>query len=206
MSDKKSHYNVLGVNKNDSKKIIKREYRKLVMRWHPDHNKENIELAKEKFIEINLAYKILSDPNLKYKYDNDELDSTLTMIDERELAVCKKFVKSFWKIINLDDVINNFSERDKIVMFNYVSDIYLDKEEFYKDLKEKNIEKLLKKINGGISVYIDNFKNHYYVNYINFAKLIVSLKGIKCATLIALCLLFCVINFIILLFTFFYYQ
>lgn len=56
----KDYYNVLGVGKNASDEEIKRAYRKLAMKYHPDRNPNKKE-AEERFKEINEAYAVLSD-------------------------------------------------------------------------------------------------------------------------------------------------
>ena len=68
MSDKRDYYEVLGVDRNASQEEIKKAYRKLAMKYHPDRNPDDKE-AEQKFKEINEAYGVLSDPDKKAKYD-----------------------------------------------------------------------------------------------------------------------------------------
>ena len=63
----KSLYETLGVSENASADEIKKSYRKLARKYHPDINKE--ESAVEKFKEINAAYEVLSDKEKKAQYD-----------------------------------------------------------------------------------------------------------------------------------------
>ncbi|CAA6800785.1 MAG: DnaJ-class molecular chaperone CbpA [uncultured Sulfurovum sp.] len=63
----KSLYETLGVSDNASSDEIKKAYRKLARKYHPDINKE--ESAQEKFKEINAAYEVLSDAEKKAQYD-----------------------------------------------------------------------------------------------------------------------------------------
>lgn len=65
--NKKDYYEVLGVSKDASDEEIKRSFRKLAKKYHPDVNKE--EGAEEKFKEIGEAYAILSDPTKRKQYD-----------------------------------------------------------------------------------------------------------------------------------------
>ncbi len=61
-------YEVLGVEKSASDAEIKKAYRKLAMKYHPDQNRDNPE-AEAKFKEVNQAYEILSDSEKKGRYD-----------------------------------------------------------------------------------------------------------------------------------------
>ncbi len=63
----KSLYETLGISENASADEIKKAYRKLARKYHPDINKD--ESAVEKFKEINAAYEVLSDPEKKSQYD-----------------------------------------------------------------------------------------------------------------------------------------
>ena len=64
----KSYYDILGVSKTASSDELKKAYRKLAMKYHPDQNKDNAE-AEEKFKEVNEAYDVLKDPQKKAAYD-----------------------------------------------------------------------------------------------------------------------------------------
>ena len=63
-------YEVLGIAKDANPEIIRKSYRKLAVKWHPDKNPENQAEASEKFKLIAEAYEVLSDPEKKREYDN----------------------------------------------------------------------------------------------------------------------------------------
>lgn len=64
----KDYYDILGISKGASDDEIKKAYRKLAMKYHPDRNPDNKE-AEDKFKDINEAYQVLSDPQKKSQYD-----------------------------------------------------------------------------------------------------------------------------------------
>ncbi len=65
---KRDYYEVLGIDKNASKDEIKKAYRKMAMKYHPDRNPDNKE-AEEKFKESAEAYEVLSNDDKRAKYD-----------------------------------------------------------------------------------------------------------------------------------------
>ena len=62
------YYKILGVNKTSSDEEIKKAYRKLAMKYHPDHTKGD-KTAEEKFKSISEAYAVLSDKEKRRQYD-----------------------------------------------------------------------------------------------------------------------------------------
>jgi molecular chaperone DnaJ len=68
MSKKRDYYEVLGVDRNIGEEDLKRAYRKLAVKYHPDKNPGDHE-AEEKFKELGEAYEALSDPNKRAAYD-----------------------------------------------------------------------------------------------------------------------------------------
>lgn len=65
----KDYYQILEVSRNATPDELKKAYRKLAMKWHPDKNKGNEEEANVRFTEISEAYQVLSDPEKKQIYD-----------------------------------------------------------------------------------------------------------------------------------------
>ena len=68
MASKRDYYEVLGIKKGASQSEIKKAYRKMAKKYHPDTNAGN-EAAAEKFKEVSEAYSVLNDPEKKKLYD-----------------------------------------------------------------------------------------------------------------------------------------
>ena len=69
MAEKRDYYEVLGVSKTASEDEIKKAFRKLAKKYHPDANPDNKKEAEAKFKEVNEAYETLSDPQKRKTYD-----------------------------------------------------------------------------------------------------------------------------------------
>ena len=83
MAEKRDYYEVLGLEKGASEQEIKRAFRKMAMKYHPDRNPGDKE-AEEHFKEVNEAYSVLSDPEKKANYDR--FDAMLELIPTPALA------------------------------------------------------------------------------------------------------------------------
>jgi molecular chaperone DnaJ len=68
MSDK-NYYDVLGIDKNASEADIKKAFRKLARKYHPDVNRDDPKTSEAKFKEVNEAYSVLSDETKRAQYD-----------------------------------------------------------------------------------------------------------------------------------------
>lgn len=68
MADKRDYYDILGLNKGASDDEIKKAYRKLAKKYHPDVNPDNKD-AEAKFKEVSEAYEVLSDSDKRGRYD-----------------------------------------------------------------------------------------------------------------------------------------
>ena len=69
VADKKDYYEVLGVPRSASEDEIKKAFRKLARKYHPDVNRDDPKTAEAKFKEINEAYEVLSNQENRAKYD-----------------------------------------------------------------------------------------------------------------------------------------
>ena len=81
----KDLYMILGVNRNSTIDEIRKEFKKLVLKWHPDKHNENEEkkiFAEKKFKEINSAYHILIDPYKREIYDKTGKDENIEQKSE----------------------------------------------------------------------------------------------------------------------------
>jgi len=67
MPIKRDYYEILGVDRDASDEEIRRAFRKLAFKYHPDHNRD--EKTAERFKEVNEAYEVLSDPDKRATYD-----------------------------------------------------------------------------------------------------------------------------------------
>ncbi|WGH27677.1 MAG: DnaJ domain-containing protein [Candidatus Shikimatogenerans bostrichidophilus] len=92
----KNYYEILGITKDSSLNDIKKAYRKLAIKYHPDKNPNN-KIAEEKFKEAAEAYSVLSDPNKRKKYD--------------QFGNNNEFNKDFYSSnSNMDDIFSNFGD------------------------------------------------------------------------------------------------
>ncbi|UCE80915.1 MAG: molecular chaperone DnaJ [Methanobacteriota archaeon] len=69
MPSKRDYYEILGIDKDANSDEIKKAYRKLAMKYHPDKNKDNPKEAEEKFKELSEAYEVLADQEKRIRYD-----------------------------------------------------------------------------------------------------------------------------------------
>ena len=65
----KDYYQILGVSTDASPEDIKKAFRRLALRYHPDRNPGNTEEAEGRFKEINEAYEVLGDEQKRHQYD-----------------------------------------------------------------------------------------------------------------------------------------
>lgn len=117
-NDEKDYYALLGVSRNASDREIKKAFRKLAVKYHPDKNKEKD--AEEKFKKLAQAYEVLTDPEKRKKYD--------------------KFGSSYFENnggsggtagqgfqFNFDDILRNFEDEFGQSSFHFGGNAYEDR-------------------------------------------------------------------------------
>ena len=88
-----NYYEILGVDRNATAKEIKKAYRQLAKKWHPDLNQDNVEVAGKKMREINVAYDTLSNEVSRIDYDK-KLDAEAAKSTDAEnftKKICRNF-------------------------------------------------------------------------------------------------------------------
>ena len=82
------YYKLLGVKRSASKSEIRRAFKKLSLKYHPDKNKDNPEKAKAKFIKIANAYEVLNDDKL----------SNINTVGDNKGVISKIFLICFLEV------------------------------------------------------------------------------------------------------------
>ncbi len=91
MAEKKDYYGILGVEKTATDDELKKAYRKMAKKYHPDANPDNKAEAEAKFKEVNEAYEVLSNPQKKEKcMINLELQIQMQDSEEQEVLLEEK--------------------------------------------------------------------------------------------------------------------
>ncbi|XP_055636823.1 dnaJ homolog subfamily C member 21 [Toxorhynchites rutilus septentrionalis] len=96
----KCHYEVLGVERSAGDEEIKKAYRKLALRWHPDKNLDNTEKANQQFLLVQAAYDVLSDIQERAWYDNHReqiLRGGHTNYEDNSIDLFQYFTASCYK-------------------------------------------------------------------------------------------------------------
>lgn len=107
----KNLYQILEVSQTSSQMEIKKSYRKLAKKYHPDHNPNDNE-ASEKFKELSSAYEILGNEQLRQKYDqelaNPKKKKTTRADAQKDFRNTKNTESKKSKDINIDFEFENF--------------------------------------------------------------------------------------------------
>lgn len=90
-SNADDHYQVLGLSSDATGEDIKKAYRKLALKWHPDKNPENVSRAEAMFKKIAMAYEVLSNPQKRSAYDQGEDSADWSDWDEDPFSIFREF-------------------------------------------------------------------------------------------------------------------
>ncbi|PKH47589.1 molecular chaperone DnaJ [Dehalococcoides mccartyi] len=93
MVNKRDYYEVLGLERSASDEDIKKAFRKMAMKHHPDRNHE--EGAADKFKEVNEAYEVLSNPEKRAAYDRFGFSAGADSFGQ---AVLKTLILAVWAV------------------------------------------------------------------------------------------------------------
>lgn len=123
MQENTDYYSILEVSRTASDEDIKKAYKKLALKWHPDRNNNSVE-SSEMFKQIGKAYEVLGNPESRSKYDNGDSDDDINEVDA--FTMFASTFGDFFKMhgiglsnFNLDDFID---DSDDVVVdcINYV--------------------------------------------------------------------------------------
>ena len=128
-----NYYQILNVNKNDDQDKIKKAYRKLQFKYHPDRGGNE-----EMFIKINEAYDILSNPEKKNIYDNQNNE-----VNNQHMSVLNNdlFKKMFNNSENIGNLENIFNMPNNLNISNIFDILNQNENKFNKNNKNKNKNK-----------------------------------------------------------------
>ena len=138
-TSKDDYYKILELEKNATPEEIRKAYKRLAFKYHPDKNPNNKEEAEKKFKQIYEAYSILSNENGKIKYDS-LIEKNIQKFDAYE------FYSKFFKQANDEDEYGYFKNEEK-------NDVV--------DLRFQHIEDILKNLNQETGFTKENFDNNY---------------------------------------------
>ena len=96
-------YDILGVKSNATESELKKAYRKLSMKWHPDKNPNNVEESTQKFNDIAEAYEVLSNTQKRKQYDifGSSNNQSHNNVNAEEIF------KHFFNMNNFDDLLSS---------------------------------------------------------------------------------------------------
>ena len=144
-----NYYDILEIEQSASEKDIKKAYRKLALKYHPDKNINNKEWAETKFKEISQAYQILSDPIKRKEYDllGNNFDSSNFDFIKPE-AIFKMFFPNIG-----DNTIDILGKAMKGMVNDYKNN------KSFKDIIKDNLP-VNEVISSNINVFYETFKKY----------------------------------------------
>ena len=126
-----NYYDVLGVPRNADITTIKKAFKKLSLKYHPDKNKQNPEKAKERFTEIVNAYETLKDPEKRKQYDRSGGEG----INFKPKGGNNQRERQTFQNFNFDDIFSSFfGSRKKNKQKKWEDDIFGD---YFKNKEEE---------------------------------------------------------------------
>lgn len=164
MSNNKDYYKILNINNNSNKDDIKKAYRKLAIKFHPDKNKNNKE-SENKFKEINEAYEVLSDKNKKKDYDltkrNINNFHTTQTFHFKNVGNANVFINRFFNYnfqnINSNNSLFRISNNTRVYLHNLKNNIYNEMTGIIVGYDSKKGRYKIKLDNENILIKKDNF-------------------------------------------------
>ena len=147
-------YNILNISKNATHEEIKKSYRKLVLKYHPDKNSDPQSV--EIFRKIQIAYETLSDNTKRAKYDSLDLMNNSTDL--------KNIFLYYQELVN--EMCENYdlTDNDRQEILNL-----FDPNNFQKELNNNDIDAAYKKLSDDLWMYVRQFMvkkisvNHPYM-------------------------------------------
>ncbi|MEK6936693.1 MAG: molecular chaperone DnaJ [Nanoarchaeota archaeon] len=130
---KKDYYETLGVNRNASHEEIKKAFKQLARKWHPDVHQDKKQ-AEEKFKEINEAFQVLNDPGKRQQYDQ------FGTADFNGQGYSQGFdFNDIFRSFGFEDLFGGFNKREREENYDIRINLELSLEEAFSGVK-KNIE------------------------------------------------------------------
>jgi len=189
------YYKVLGVSKIDNAETIKKAYRKLAIKYHPDKNKDNKEKAEENFKKVNEAYGVLSDPEKKKKYDQYGKEGLKANNVQFSNEQAYDIFNTFFNMNDLNDIFNNRSVNMEFDDNYFGPQIFVNRSNFMRpsnskinrsDIIKSGINILIKNLNNqsinnqqAIIREYDNIKDRYIVQINNGTKISIKINNIQ---------------------------